>query len=214
MNFQLYYFAFTLKHISLVQMIHDQMMLKCLNVNFSCGFVLSNWYHQSTIKKRFPNSKREYQHYNYFIIKSPSMFLHLLLICLSNLLPILADVACIPQSSPSVCVLTWETNTGPSDSLTITPVWANAYIYSSTCLGWGSTTDGLGTDVRVYAWGLDLANPLVLNTEQPPGFLWDTPVFTYQGITWDYLDCSCSAEQDIEIHECVCPFLCVQETWD
>jgi hypothetical protein len=144
------------------------------------------------------------------------MYLHTLLILFNFILTTLATVACIQQSSPNICVLTWETNSGPSaptNILEITPVWAHAHIYSPTCLGWGSTTNGLGMNVKVYAWGLDLANPLVLNSEVLNGLQWMTPTFTYQGATWDYYDCSCMVGEEVQTYACVCPFLCVPETW-
>jgi hypothetical protein len=120
--------------------------------------------------------------------------------------------ACTPHSDHETCLLYWLTNTGTNTHLynpSSFEAWAHATIYSPDCTPWGATTDGLGTDVRVLAWGLSLTQPLILNSAAVPGLGYDTPVFSYDGQTWAYEDCECAVAQlDLGTHICRCPFKC------
>lgn len=87
--------------------------------------------------------------------------------------------------------------------------WAHATIYSPSCLALGATTNGLGSNVKVYAWGLDYTDPLILNPATWPDVGYNTPKFEYKGQVWDYEDCQCQVGNlELETHICKCPFRC------
>ena len=119
---------------------------------------------------------------------------------------------CTPHDDHETCLLFWITNTGVDmdlDNPNDFEAWAHATIYSPSCLAWGATTNGLGSNVKVYAWGLDSTNPLILNPATWPGVGYNTPQFEYKGQVWDYEDCKCQVGNlELETHICKCPFRC------
>jgi hypothetical protein len=130
----------------------------------------------------------------------------------SNALARRPEPACTPHGDNETCLLYWLTNTGIDENLddpSDFEAWAHATIYSPSCMPWGATTNGLGTDVKIFAWGLSITDPLVLNPASVPGLGYNTPEFRYNGQVWGYEDCQCErANIKMQTHVCKCAFQC------
>jgi hypothetical protein len=134
---------------------------------------------------------------------------------LTNALAELPTPNCMPQADQETCLLVWITNTGVDinmDNPDDFPVWAHATIYSPTCVAIGSTTNGLDDNVKLYAWGLSITEPLILSPAVVEGLSYNTPQFSYHGQVWGYEDCQCEwGDLTTRTHVCRCPFQCEDE---
>lgn len=130
----------------------------------------------------------------------------------TNTLARVLEHPCTPHEDYMTCMLYWVTNTGvvlDMDDPREFEAWAHATIYSPSCMPWGATKNGLSSNVKVFAWGLDYSHPLILNPAMVPGMGYNTPRFEYHDEVWGYADCVCDMVNVVErIHTCKCPFQC------
>ena len=141
----------------------------------------------------------------FLLVLGPTLFL-------INVIAKIPQSPCKSHADHETCLLYWITNTGVDmdmDNPYDIAAWAHATIYSPSCLVWGATTNGLGSNVKVYALGLDYTDPLILNPATRPDVGYNTPQFEYKGEVWGYEDCQCQVGNlEQETHICRCPFRC------
>jgi hypothetical protein len=181
-------------------------------------------YHDSFIYSSLTSTGNQHTHlkecskkkFSYLITKEIQMrLLHLLVIVASGSTRVLAKVftpICTPSTDHETCLLYWLTNTGVDLNLNNADdleAWAHATIYSPNCMNLGSTSNGLGNNVKIDTWGLSVTDPVVLSPAVVEGVPYDTPKFSYNGQDWGYSDCQCeTADLKQGIHVCKCPFQC------